>query len=90
MENFDKHFKKAALSTLIFGALLAVATFASLSYLCRSIESEKAEIEANIGKKIVVEKDTLLVIDYSRVFKTYKLSNGVEYSIDFVKPRIIK
>lgn len=43
-----------------------------------------------LGKRIVLAKDTLTIIDYSRINETYTLSDGKEYAIDFVKNKVIK
>ena len=43
-----------------------------------------------IGKKIVVEKDTLQIIDYNGLFMSYTLSNGVNIDKTFVQKNAIK
>jgi hypothetical protein len=37
--------------------------------------------EKELGKKVVLNKDTLVVIDYSSGRKTLKLSNGIEIQL---------
>jgi hypothetical protein len=45
----------------------------SLSFL----NKRNKEMQLNIGKKIIIEDDTLIVIDYSFFNDSYTLSNGI-------------
>lgn len=40
--------------------------------------------KAHLGDKVVINKDTLIIIDYSLIESNYKLSNGSEVSFDYV------
>jgi hypothetical protein len=51
----------------------------------REINNAKNKIEVNLGKKVVMENDTLLIIDYSFYESTYTLSNGKIVSIKLVE-----
>jgi hypothetical protein len=44
------------------------------------IKKEKAEYEVNVGKRMILEKDTLTIIDFSTLDETYTLSNGIKVS----------
>jgi len=53
--------------------------------------NKKKEVEKSfVGKQVVIEKDTMTIIDYSTFKQTYKLSNGIEYDMDFVKSKAIQ
>ena len=45
----------------------------------------RTKIELNLGKKVVMENDTLLIKDYSFYDSTYTLSNGKIMSIKLVE-----
>jgi hypothetical protein len=47
------------------------------------INKKEAEIKKHLGETIVINKDTLLITDYSFLNSTYKLSNGSEISFDY-------
>ena len=38
-----------------------------------------------IGSKLILEKDTVMIIDYSLLKNSYTLSNGKEISFDLVE-----
>lgn len=42
------------------------------------INKEKNKYEINIGKRIILEKDTLSIINFSTFEETYTLSNGLK------------
>lgn len=76
-------------------AICTLGLFWSLAYsllssAMRENEKSKKEISSMLGKRIVLAKDTLTIIDYSRINETYTLSDGKEYAIDFVKNKVIK
>lgn len=45
---------------------------------------EKSGMSAKMGKRIVVGRDTLTIVDYSMIMQNYKLSNGVKVDKSFV------
>lgn len=47
-------------------------------------ENRKAAYEECMGSKIVLDEDTLIIVNYSFVGKSFTLSNGVEVSSEFV------
>lgn len=67
------------LSLLIIGSIISVIS------LKREINKEKTKIEVNIGKRVVIEKDTLLIVDYSIYNDTYTLSDGKIISFELIK-----
>ena len=66
-----------------------IALVIALCYSFNEIEVEKKEMISYIGKRIVVEKDTLLVTDKSWWSKTLQLSNGKDIDFELGKKLII-
>lgn len=55
-----------------------------------TIENSQKKLKINVGKSVVIEKDTLLIIDYSLFNNTYILSNKSEISSDLFDKVVIK
>lgn len=71
---------------LIGTILLMICTVITASFFIdREINNVKSKIEINLGKKVVMENDTLLIINYSLYESTYTLSNGKIVSIELVE-----
>jgi len=68
--------------------LLISVLFFTLRTMGLAIREKNEEIKELVGKQVIIQKDTLVVIDYSLLDNTYTLSNGIDYDIDFVKTRI--
>jgi hypothetical protein len=77
--------KKMILVTIGLVILMSIC-FTFLTKSCESeFNKEKAKIEVNIGKRVVIEKDTLLITDYSILESNYTLSNGKKVSFELIK-----
>ena len=48
------------------------------------IKNEIKKYESNLGKKVILEKDTLKVIDYSIIHQNYILSNDKKISFALI------
>ena len=75
--------------------LITTGMFALLmlcwNILINDIKQDVKKIETKVGLRVVLEKDTLMVIDYSYVNDNYTLSSGIEVSRELVdKLQIIK
>jgi len=46
--------------------------------------------KSNIGKQVIIKKDTLLIIDYSSLLREYSLDNGLKIDKDYCEKIIIK
>jgi len=44
----------------------------------------------NIGKRVVVSKDTLQIIDYNYILNQYTLDNGVKINTKFAEKTLVK
>lgn len=74
-----------SIAGLVLAIMVLVFIFFGIYYLASEIESKRDAMKANVGKKIVIGNDTLLIVDYSYVFESYTLSNGTEVSETFVE-----
>ena len=57
------------------------------------LEKTELEVNSNIGAKVILNKDTLVVVDHSYLSSTYTLSNNVKIEtslIDSIKINKIK
>jgi hypothetical protein len=66
----------------IFGIILTNKCF-------HDITKYDNQMKENIGSKIIIEKDTLLIIDYSIINNSYTLSNGKIINNNLLKKSII-
>lgn len=69
--------------------LVTIVLFAFVYFMLFSLNNTMQEMDdeykSNIGKEIILEKDTLTIVDYSLWDETYTLSNGVKVNTDFIK-----
>jgi len=64
-----------------FGLLVTAACIvAILAIGLNSIQKEFDEKEELIGKSVVIESDTLMILDWKMLNENYVLSNGLEIS----------
>ncbi len=83
------------MKTTILFIILATVFLGSIFLLANSIANNAEEKikkfeEKYMGKKILIDKDTLMIIDYSLLNSTYRLSNGKDYNNTLVENNIIK
>jgi len=86
----DNYMRKQAIYRYIYIACLGVLVWFLTGLVWDSINKASAEAKSTVGKIVVIQKDTLTVIGYSVSDKTYKLSNGLDYDMDFIKTKVIK
>ena len=86
----DNYIKKQKRKFILIGIIFLVFWSFVAVILVNTNEENKKSIKNFVGKEVVIEKDTLVVIDYSTLQSTYKLSNGMDYDMDFIKSKIIK
>lgn len=75
---------KAFVSLISLVILVAIFWWA-LRTIGSGIDEEKNKYRVEIGKTIIVGKDTLKVLDYSTLQENFTLSNGATVSYEFVK-----
>lgn len=65
----------------LIGAILALSLLAFAIYQIKSsadiLNNNAIIMKSNIGKQVIIENDTLIILDYSLINETYLLSNGV-------------
>lgn len=70
------------LSTIIIAVFLV--------YVFSDEENEmRAQYKTNLEKTIVIDQDTLTIIDYSYVFSNYGLSNGATISAELAHKKYL-
>ena len=71
--------------------LTIVITFVMLSHsLTNAITDLVAEVEVNVGESLILNNDTLIIVDYSLLNNTYKLDNGVDINFELAEKLIIE
>jgi hypothetical protein len=75
----------ATLITVLFILIAATASIIITKYMSKIIETEKEKYESKIGKRIVLNKDTLMITNYSLISSSFKLENGAEVSCKLVE-----
>ncbi len=88
---------KVIISIILFFGFIAVVgilaekIFDEAKKSGNEIQNELDSIKDKIGKRIVLEKDTFLILDYSFLKSNYTLSNGTEVSFELIeKLKIVK
>ena len=71
--------------SLISLAIIFAILWWALRTIGDSIDKEKNRYRIEIGKTIIIGKDTLKVLDYSTLQENFTLSNGATVSYEFVK-----
>jgi hypothetical protein len=91
MKNSSKKFGCAALVimlSLFVGVVLLL--YYVFKHADKTITAEKHDYEVNINKKVIIDKDTLTVVNYSIWNSTYNLSNGATVDKEFVNGKTLK
>lgn len=78
--------KKMLITGFIGIVLIAALMVWLISKFASSIENESQQYKNKIGNKIILEKDTLTIIDYSLFNQTFTLSNGKTVNKSFILP----
>ena len=78
--------KVSDLQWLFIGLFISIilSTYVMTSVISSYLNKEDIA-KKSIGKKVVINKDTLVITDYSMLMETYKLSNGTEISFEYLK-----
>jgi len=68
----------------VFIALVVLVVLTTI-FLNTQLDKKTDEYKEKVGERIVLNKDTLTIIDYSFINENFKLSNGQEISFELVK-----
>ncbi len=86
---------KTALSSFIYIVMILILVLViwAVGNLINSVQVShhiESEVSLNVGKNIVIDGDTLKVVDYSMWHSTYKLSNGSNVSWKLVYMKLLE
>ena len=76
------------MKNVLFFLLLVFWLFGTAYFIANISNGASNEIrsrEKNIGKSVVLKKDTLTIIDYSFINNTYTLEDGRDISVELLE-----
>lgn len=76
--------KKLLLFPLLMFGIFVILICYLMTSITSGIQKERNKYQDKIGTKYVLEKDTLIVVDYSSVLETFTLSNGNEVNASLI------
>ena len=80
---------KMTLLMIVFVIALSVAIMWTVNNMTTAIGKEMAKVSDLVGKKMLFDKDTVMIVDYSLIKSTYTLSNGREVGQYLAKKMLI-
>ena len=80
MKNLDK----TSLWLIIVSIIVIIALSIQLSINTSKLDTEINKVKEKVGKRIVIQKDTLMIIDYSILNNNYTLEDGRKVSFDLL------
>ena len=81
---------KQALVAGFFLISIIVIMYFFLIAIDNDIDKKKDEYKKFVGERVVVDKDTLVITDYSLILGKFYLSNGTEISKEYAEKKIVK
>lgn len=83
---------KYVITLIILGGIIFCTTMAVqvLNTTAEKLDEETTHIIHEVGKKVLIDKDTLIIMDYSILNQNYTLSNGVKISFEFEEKAVLK
>lgn len=86
--------KKLIIISIIITVLIfifcPIIIFNAIEKVSTEVDNKTAEVKKFVGEKIVIDNDTLTIVDYSIIESSYTLSNGTKIAFDFAKKSLIK
>lgn len=80
-----KIFWSAAVGVILLTGAASLLFFMVLSTAGEAVIESENEMKSKVGTKVLYESDSVTIIDYTLWNETYRLSNGIEVSKEFVK-----
>ncbi len=74
--------KKMEIGTSLLAVIFVVLVVWLSKTVCDQITNEVDTIETKVGQKLILQKDTLMIIDYSILNSNYTLEDGRQISFD--------
>jgi len=76
---------KILIALLLILVIVATTLAASTTWLIvLAVRGADNTYNENIGRKVVLNKDTLIIVDYSSLQSNFTLSNGAKVSKDYI------
>lgn len=81
---------------IVFLCCIAMIVFCAIQCIkicnqtAQELDAKTTNIINQVGKKVIINKDTLLIMDYSLLNQNYTLSNGVKISFEFEEKAVLK
>lgn len=82
--------KKLLLIAAVGFVVVVAMLLWAIDGIYKTIDETSEEYKELVGEKIIIDKDTLLVTDYSVWLRKFYLSNGSEVSKEYAKKKVIK
>lgn len=79
-----KTFTGIFVTFIIIAILVTFSISIIIPKLVKDIDNELVDIKSNLGKNVVIKKDTLMIMDYSIIKDSYILENGIEVNMDLI------
>ena len=77
--------KNLLLGLLVFILVSALATHFTYKDIDYRYNESKYKLEKNLGETVVINGDTLTIVDYNVLSETYIMSNGTKVNYDLVE-----
>ncbi len=81
--------KSPLIITLFIFTCISIMAVLLTGVIAGKLEREKEKARNLLGKDVILNKDTLTIIDYNLVLNTYTLSNNQEIDIELGKRILI-
>lgn len=78
------NFSKAWMWEVIIMVACVIVLFLCINGIFQSIDRAESKLKQHLGEKIVIQGDTLVIVDYSTLSETLTLSNGTIISTDIM------
>ncbi len=84
VNKFKKYAIRVFLLITILSIVISIAFVQVINDISSNVEIHDSKFKDKVGRKIIIEKDTLLIVDYSIIKDVFILSNGIEVSSELV------
>lgn len=76
--------KNIIILAIIIAVSFSVTAFLTVNSIVKDIEKKQNKYKSEIGKKIVIENDTVTIVNYSIIMESFTLSNDQTVDCNFV------
>jgi hypothetical protein len=86
-DNWMKNRIRQTRINIAIGSLIVIGIIIALGI---KSNNEEVKIKSYLGQKVLIQKDTSLIVDYSSWEKNYILNNGDKVSFDLIDKVVLK